>query len=284
MSDQNNDQLRQVQRAATTVLAEFDRVCQELGLRYCAYGGTAIGAVRHGGFIPWDDDVDVCMPREDYEHLVREHQRVLDPRFVFLCQETDPQFPKTFGLLGIRGTSFRPSNARQRTYSVPIGVDIFPLDRVPRDRRTYARQSRATWIWGRLLFVRGGAVPITSLPPIADAAARHLAHAAHTAVLPLSTRAIYDHWKRAAIAGNTQSAATRLADYSTQNPLQWAADEWELFPTTRVPFENIEVDIPRDVHAVLTRGYGDYMSLPPENQRVNHSATVDFGEFCCGSL
>lgn len=277
MTDQADDQLRRVQRAATMALAEFDRVCQALGLRYCVYGGTAIGAVRHAGFIPWDDDVDVCMPRTDYERLVHEHHKVLDPKFVLLCQETDPRFPKTFGLLGIRGTSFQPGNAVGRTYPVPIGVDVFPLDYVPRDRAVYTSQSRQTWLWGRLLFVRGGALPITSLPYVADIAARGITRAAHAALSPVSARVIYDRWKRAATSANTLSGVTRLADYSTQSPLHWAADESELFPTSRVPFEDIEVEIPRDIHAVLTRGYGDYMSLPPEDQRVNHEAAVDFG-------
>ena len=63
---QSIDDLRQVQKLSILLLEEFDRACKELNLSYSVYAGTAIGAIRHGGFIPWDDDVDVCMPRKEY--------------------------------------------------------------------------------------------------------------------------------------------------------------------------------------------------------------------------
>ena len=69
--------LAAIQRVTKRCLAEIDRVCALLDLRYVAYGGTAIGAVRHQGFIPWDDDGDVCMPREDYERFIAEAPALL---------------------------------------------------------------------------------------------------------------------------------------------------------------------------------------------------------------
>ena len=66
------DSLQQCQREALEILLEFQRVCTKLGLKYYLTAGTLLGAVRHKGFIPWDDDIDVVMPREDYDRLVRE--------------------------------------------------------------------------------------------------------------------------------------------------------------------------------------------------------------------
>ena len=73
--------LRRVHVLLTRMLAEFDRVCRQLGVSYAVYGGTAIGAVRHKGFIPWDDDVDVMMTRSDYERFLSEAPDLLGAEF-----------------------------------------------------------------------------------------------------------------------------------------------------------------------------------------------------------
>lgn len=272
--------LKQIHRATTMALAEFDRVCRLLGLRYCVYGGTAIGALRHGGFIPWDDDVDVCMPRQDYELLIAQAPAVMGDDYVFLCQEVDPDFPKTFGLFGLSGTRFQPADAGDRPYSIPIGVDVFPLDYVSRARRKYQAQARRTWLWGRMMFLHGSATPSTGLSPVVDAVAQQVFRATHAALTRVSAAQLYDRWKQAATESNYEDGVSRLADFSTQEPLRWAADEDELFPSVRMPFGDIHVEVARDADAVLTRGYGDYMTLPPEDERVNHSASlVDFGDF-----
>ena len=73
--------LRKVQKLLTLILAELDRVCRQIGVSYAIYGGTAIGAIRHGGFIPWDDDIDVMMTRADYERFLAEAPALMDAAF-----------------------------------------------------------------------------------------------------------------------------------------------------------------------------------------------------------
>lgn len=272
--------LAAIQKATTRVLHELDRVCHELGIRYAVYGGTAIGAVRHRGFIPWDDDIDACLPREDYDRLIVEGPALLGPDYVLLSQEIDPEYPKTFGILGLVGTEFVPGAAAQRDYRMPIGVDLFPLDRVPRDRRAYARQNRRAWVWGRMMFLHGSATPDSGLDGALGTAADAVFLGVHAGLhaLRISPRAIYRKWEAAARRYN-DSGSPVLGDYSTQDPLRWSAREDEIFPTVRVPFEDIQVELPRSYDTILTRGYGDYMSLPPEEERVNHAPVrIDFGE------
>lgn len=255
-------------------------VCHELGIRYAVYGGTAIGAVRHRGFIPWDDDIDACLPREDYDRLIVEGPALLGPDYVLLSQEIDPEYPKTFGILGLVGTEFVPGAAAQRDYRMPIGVDLFPLDRVPRDRRAYTRQNRRAWVWGRMMFLHGSATPDSGLDGALGTAADAVFLGVHVGLhaLRISPRAIYRKWEAAARRYN-DSGSPVLGDYSTQDPLRWSAREDEIFPTVRVPFEDIQVELPRSYDTILTRGYGDYMSLPPEEERVNHAPVrIDFGE------
>lgn len=277
--------LRRVQRATTYVLRELDRVCGELGLAYAVYGGTAIGAVRHQGFIPWDDDVDVCMPRPDYERFLDLAPGVIGEDFVVMSQRSHRDYPKTFAVMGLVGTEFVPAAAARRAFPVPIGVDVFPLDRVPRDRLAFRRQSQRTWVWGRLLFLHGSATPETGLRGVLGAAASAVFHAVHGTLqgLKIPPATLYHRWERAArlyedVSGSSAGGPQVLGDYSTQEPLRWSASEAELFPTTRVPFEDIMVELPRRYDSVLRRGYGDYMALPPPEERVNHKPVrVDFG-------
>lgn len=280
MADLNDPQLlTKIQDAATRILAELDRVCQELGIRYVLYGGSAIGAIRHQGFIPWDDDVDVCLPREDYDRLLREAPAILQKDFVLVAQPEDPGYPRPFGVLGIKDSVFTPGVAKERSYQVPLGIDLFPLDRIPADRRAYQRQQAQTWVWGRLMFLHGTPTPEISVTGLTARIARGIFHSTHWLLhaTRLSQGQLYKRWEKAATRYDTSSSPV-LGDYCTQDPLRWSAREDELFPAIRMPFGDIEVNIARQYDAVLTRGYGDYMALPPEDQRVNHAAAhVDFG-------
>lgn len=273
-----------LQRAILLTLRELDRVCHALDLRYAAYGGTAIGAVRHRGFIPWDDDADVCMPREDYERFLAEAPAVLGPDFVLLSAASHPGYSRPFAVLGLAGTAFvsaasSPSSGPAPT--IPVGLDVFPLDAMPRDRRAFARQSRRTWLWGRLLFLSASARPQTGLPaPLAQVASAVFA-TTHWALgaARVTPAVLYRHWERAARAWEG-SGSPVLADYCTRDPRRWSVRRDELFPVVRMPFEDIEIDVPGRYDEVLTRGYGAYMQMPPPSERVTHDPIhLDLGRF-----
>ena len=133
--------LAAIQRATKRCLAETDRVCALLGLRYVAYGGTAIGAVRHHGFIPWDDDGEVRMPRADYERFIAEAPALLGDEFFIASPATHPNYPISFGVLGLKGSEFVSKVAKDRSFRMPIGVDLFVLDEIADDPGRF----RAHW-------------------------------------------------------------------------------------------------------------------------------------------
>ena len=133
--------LAAIQRATKRCLAETDRVCALLDLRYIAYGGTAIGAVRHQGFIPWDDDGEVCMPRADYERFIAEAPALLGDEFFIASPATHPNYPISFGVLGLKGSEFVSKVAKDRSFRMPIGVDLFVLDEIADDPGRF----RAHW-------------------------------------------------------------------------------------------------------------------------------------------
>ncbi|MCF2705934.1 LicD family protein [Arcanobacterium haemolyticum] len=263
----------------TYVMGEFDRVCTELELRYVAYGGTAIGAVRHHGFIPWDDDVDIAMPREDYDEFFAKAPAILREEFILLDARTDPRYPKTFGVLGLADSEFIPGLAAERDYSMPLGIDLFPLDPLPHEPKQFKRQARESWFWGRLLYLLGTPNAVVPLPSPAKQLAEYTMLAIHKALnlAGVKPAGIIRRWENVARRFE-QGGSSRLGDFSTQDPLRWSARIDELFPAQRVQFDDITLMVPRDYDAVLTRGYGDYMAIPPESERVNHeAASVVFG-------
>ncbi|MCL3777006.1 MULTISPECIES: LicD family protein [unclassified Actinomyces] len=273
-----------LQRAILLTLRELDRVCQVLDVSYAAYGGTAIGAVRHQGFIPWDDDADVCMPREDYDRFLAEAPGVLGKDFVLLSQASHPGYCRPFAVLGLEGTAFVSSasaTSSQRSPTIPVGLDVFPLDVMPQDQRVFARQSRRTWWWGRLMFLAVSPSPQTGLPfPLAQAASA-VFRTVHWALgaARVTPAVLYRRWERAARAGEGTGSQV-LADYCTRDPRRWSVRRDELFPVARMPFEDIEIAVPGKYDDVLTRGYGLYMQLPPPEERMTHDPVlVDLGRF-----
>ena len=269
--------LAAIQRATKRCLAETDRVCALLDLRYVAYGGTAIGAVRPQGFIPWNDDGEVCMPRADYERFIAEAPALLGDEFFIASPATHPNYPMSFGVLGLKGSEFVSKAAKDCSFRMPIGVDLFVLDEIADDPGRFRAQSRGTRLWARLMFLRSIPNPPTGLPTPARQLASAAMACAHWGMraLRVNEASLYRRWLRAALKGreNPQKAADGsilFGDFSTRDPRRWSASEAELFPARSVPFEDITVRIPAAYDVVLTRGYGDYMRIPDPEDRVTH--------------
>ena len=121
--------LEEHQKAMYKLLVVFDKVCRELNIRYFLFSGTLLGAVRHQGFIPWDDDLDVLMLREDYEHLMREAPAFFEKENLFLQQEHSEHFPMFFSKLRINGTTcLEPYYPKDNEMHQGVYMDIFPCD------------------------------------------------------------------------------------------------------------------------------------------------------------
>lgn len=274
--------LRRVQLLTTRILEEFDRLCRELDIPYSVYGGTAIGAIRHKGFVPWDDDADVLMRRPDYERFLRQAPALMDDRFRLDSTRTDPQFPFMFAKLVLKDTLFIPEFAKDAEYRMPIFIDILPLDFIPDDQRIFASMSRKSWFWGRLLFLYGAPKPYIlgmsgARLTVIHALTTIIHHGVH--LCRMSPRKIQSHWD-AAVRRYEHNPTDRLADFTMRDPHKWIMSETELRSPIDVPFEDITVKISRAYDDMLRRQYGDYMIVPSEDQRWDHCAhIVDFGPY-----
>ncbi len=253
-----DDKLRQLQLCELEILDEFVRLCEKHGLRYYLAGGTLLGAVRHHGFIPWDDDVDVAMPVEDFLR-VQEMEGELPERLRFHSERTDPEYPVVF--IRLCDTQ-HPLAAGTEKHPKGAYIDIFPLmPSKPLNRKTglcfsvinvinYVIQVKLKW----LPFI-----------PYKEPVAR-----AGFFVLRLfpwrwlkRLRKWLIDWLYAPEGERTicSPGGAYKADKEFF-PAQWFAG------TVPVNFEGRDYAAPAGWDECLSRNYGDYMVLPPEEDRV----------------
>ena len=126
----NEKEIEKLKEVEFELLCEFDRVCRKNNLTYFLFGGSLLGAVRHGGFIPWDDDIDVVMPREDLNKLEKISHKVFDNKYFFQSSETEKGYPLMVAKLRKNGTIFEELAMTETQSHKGIFIDVFPLDKL----------------------------------------------------------------------------------------------------------------------------------------------------------
>ncbi len=259
---------RRIQLDMLDALAAF---CAQQGLRYFLSGGTLLGAVRHQGFIPWDDDIDVNMPRPDCEKLLRLTGGKLG--IYRLTGLDDGEFFNNCNWLRLYhdGTvveNFKGGLTEEHPYYHPIFIDIFPLEGLPKGK-LHCRLH-----WTKALFfdkMRRAA----SLEHVEEASSRK-AHLFHV-IARIPARLVgYSRW-----GSMLQRSATRYSFDTqdevgvvtfTQHITREKVNRDEYLQRTKVLFEGKEYDAPGNYDTYLKQLYGDYMKMPPvERQRSHHA-------------
>lgn len=130
----NSDELRKMQLIQLELLEEVDRICTKYGISYSVEGGTLLGTVRHKGFIPWDDDVDIAMVRSEYIKFCRACEKELDnAKYFFQTHDTDPEYRWGYAKVLKNGTSFVRYGQEHMKMRRGVYVEIFPMDGIPKN-------------------------------------------------------------------------------------------------------------------------------------------------------
>ena len=253
------------------ILCKYIEICEKYHLRYFVAFGTLLGTVRHKGFIPWDDDIDVGMPREDYEKFLQIAQKECGEEYFLQTVDTDPEYHLYFAKLRMNHTRF-VENSLQKAGSVTgFYIDIFPYDEISDDEAEMEKQLNRAVRWGMILSIYKVKEPqIGQYGPAKDFVMRSIWHILHGGMhlCGISAKTVWKKCKQAFMQ-KPEKGSSRMTTFAA-DAKKWIIEKKEIEQLVDVPFEDITVKIPGGYDAILNRCYGDYMKLPDEKDRVNH--------------
>ena len=262
--------IRPLQSVVLSIFKEYAEICQKYGFRYYAAYGTALGAIRHKGFIPWDDDFDVVMPREDYNKFVKVVQKELPHHLRFSRGGERPCSPIYFGKILDESVGLMESLSKETEMNIsePPFIDIFVLDYVPASVLDFKRWWRERRLWRLCQMWR--------YPRSCYCSSQKGLQLLCARVLGLFLNGCY----RKTVSNEDmmqvldEILAKRFPSEHVVEGAFFRMKEARLLsrklfePARLVPFEDTQIRVAYNVEEILQQYYGDYMKLPPEKDRV----------------
>jgi len=244
------EEVAKAQKVMLSILVEFERICSKYQLTYWLDYGTLLGAVRHKGFIPWDDDLDVSMPREDYEKFLQVSSKELDTKYFLQNKQTDKSIYIHYTKIRDKHSTFIEDHEVGKTISYQQGIfiDIFPVNFIDSsfsNELTYTLFKKIAKIFNnRYLSIDHIAKPLIAF-----------------------TNSYHDIKNPTVVRG-----AEKMSD-------DLHIDKKHIFPLEECMFENLSFTIPSASAKYLKLLYGDtYLVLPPVNLRKRHSTAIYFND------
>lgn len=265
MIEIGQDTLRQIQMIQLEMLAEVDRICKKCGIKYNIIAGTLLGAVRHGGYIPWDDDADVALLRPEYEKFRQAVKTELDTsRFYFQDHRRTRGYRWGYGKLRRKNTLFLREYQEHMPYQQGIFIDIFPLDGVPDNYLLRSVKNLECFCVRKILWSKVGQVAEKSV----------LKRQWYKLLAQIPEDRIWNHYKRmVSSAGRKKTRMVRILTYPTPNSGYGYYRSW-YENSTDILFEGKIFQGIKDYDSYLSFKFGEYRKLPPVEERKTHPVSA----------
>lgn len=249
--------IKQLQKCQFELLKELKRVCYTNGIQFFLAYGSCLGAIRHSGFIPWDDDIDVCMTNEDFEKL-KKSAGEFAPGFFLQTHETDRGYGLMIGRLRNSETTLIENDESDRDINHGVFIDIYPLFNSPKNKINRRKYIVFSMIYRLLLY---GEVPKN------HGKVMKMGSMVLLKVIPFKLREKLIKYAYKVISGCEVTGEVSTF-YGDEVSVNYKVEK--LFPVKEVMFEGELMPVPSDADEYLKFTYGDYMQLPPEEKRVVH--------------
>lgn len=272
MEKYDNKTLKRLQSIELEMLHDFVDICEENHIEYFGIGGTAIGAIRHKGFIPWDDDIDLAFLRKDFEKFCQIIQERYSEQYYILSYETDKAYPLFTARMCKKGTVFQEYAMKNVECDFGIFLDLYAYDNVPDEDKKMKRQAWKAWLYSKLLILCSVKKP--NLVQLHGMKKKMVLFACKIAyyfikIIHLSTDKVYFRGKKCCVEYNKYETK-RLAYLTEAKPYGSMIKRKDLFPLKELEFEDLKLKFPNNMHEMMTAYYGDYMQMPPVEERYNH--------------
>lgn len=265
-----------IKYAQLDLLDEVDRICRKNNIKYWITGGTLIGAIRHNGFIPWDDDIDIGMERKEYDKFIIACKSDLQEVYELIDWDNDEYNPLPFLKVKIRGTHYEEDISRNSKMNNGIFIDIFPYDNVPEKKLKQKIQKFNIKLYRKILFIKCD-FDLTSN----SIKKKILYFPIYALAIFFRKNNIKEKLRKEMIKYNdfpSKFIVNHGGTYSYEREM--IKKEWIEFLVLH-KFEKGEYYIPKRYDEFLKHIYGDYMKMPPiEERRGRHGVTkIDFGDY-----
>ncbi len=264
------DELEKVQSLALTILKEVHRVCIENNIPYFIIGGTALGAVRHKGFIPWDDDIDIGMMREDYNKFIRISPEKLGSKYFLQHFSTEPATPFYFAKVRMNNTLFVEEYCKDLPIHQGIFLDIFPYDNIPDDLKIRENHRKKVSYYSEL-FIAKSMVDVSILskgfPRVMKLIVRW---SLHYALFFVSKEYLFAKLDSATTRFNNVEG--KYLNFVKYPFLKIKKDS--LVSLEKILFEGNEFYCCKNINEYLESHFKNYMNIPPVEKRINHRPAI----------
>ena len=249
--------IRKIQLLVLKMALEMDRICKKHGLQYFLAGGTLLGAVRHEGFIPWDDDMDVTMPRADYDRFMRIAQKELGAEY----QLDMDCVPFCHNRIELRGTSFHTTWREGKVF-----LDILALEGSPNDPALMRRHERKCRFWRRCMLEKSKPLPALNFKR--TVMRRYLIRGILKFVPRRFLKWRWNHWAKKYGTAKTENWVCLPASIYSYEQERFPVSDWG--QPLMVTFEGRQFPTMQGWEKYLICHFGKYMKLPPETVRKSH--------------
>lgn len=251
------DELKKIQ---LEMLVKIDSFCKTNNIKYFLSAGTLIGAVRHQGYIPWDDDIDIMMLRQDYDKFIHSFNGKIKDLSVD-APELNWNFYAPFANVFDMRTILYEKNKSYRGDSISVKIDVFPFDNLPSNEFVY-------WITRNVVLILNSIMRVKRLTlPFKNLTVKHKIIKCLLCWFPyiLAQKIIH----KIAISNEKDvESDVFLRTFDIKKPMRARREIFQ--HAVYVPFENYSFPIPEHADEYLRIRYGDYMKLPPEEERIPH--------------